>query len=140
VATTLFELRRRDQEVAAVINEFGETIGIVTLDDILDTLFHEAGSRSARLLARSSISPQQDGIWHVTGMTGLRRLARHFRLDLPPTKNITVGGLLQELLQRVPVAGDDIRWSGLRFRVLDAAAHGSVVVELSLEPNEEDQG
>jgi CBS domain containing-hemolysin-like protein len=139
VATTLQELRRRDHEVAAVINEFGETIGVVTLEDILDTLFNEEGSRSARLLARASISPQPNGTWQVTGMTGLRRLARHFRMDLPPIKGITVGGLLQELLQRVPVAGDDVRWSGLRFRVLDAAARGPVVVELSLDPHEEDR-
>jgi CBS domain containing-hemolysin-like protein len=137
VATTLQEMRRRDHEVAAVINEFGETIGIVTFEDILDTLFHEEGSRSARLLARASISPQSDGTWHVTSMTGLRRLARQFRVELPSTKSITVGGLLQELLQRVPVAGDDVQWSGLRFRVLDAAAHGPVVVELSVPERQE---
>lgn len=131
VARTLQEMRRRDQEVAAVINEFGETIGIVTLDDILDTLFHEEGSRSARLLARASISPQPDGTWHVTGMTGLRRLGRRFRVELPPTKSITVGGLMQELLQRVPAEGDSVEWAGLRFRVLDASTQGTVVVELS---------
>jgi CBS domain containing-hemolysin-like protein len=138
VATTLEEMRRLDREVAAVINEFGETIGIVTLDDILDTLFHEQSSRSARLLARSSIAPHGDGKWHVTGMTGLRRIGKHFSLDLPPTKSVTVGGILQELLQRVPVAGDEVEWAGLRLRVLDASEYGSRLVELSIaEPREE---
>jgi putative hemolysin len=132
VATTLQEMRRSDREVAAVINEFGETIGIVTLDDILDTLFHEQSSRSARLLARSSISPHGEGKWHVTGMTGLRRIGKHFGLDLPPTKSITVGGILQELLQRVPVAGDEVEWAGLRLRVLEASEYGPRLVELSM--------
>jgi CBS domain containing-hemolysin-like protein len=132
-------MRRSDHEVAAVINEFGETIGIVTLDDILDTLFHEEGSRSARLLARASISQQADGTWHVTGMTGLRRLGRHFRVSVPPTKSITVGGLLQEVLQRVPVAGDEIEWAGLHFRVLNASKEGPKLVKLSQVPTLENQ-
>jgi CBS domain containing-hemolysin-like protein len=139
VATTLQEMRRRDQDVAAVINEFGETIGIVTFDDILDTLFHVEGSRSARLLARASISPQPNGTWHVTGMTGLRRIGRHFRRELPDTKSVTVGGLLQELLQRVPAAGDELEWASLRFRVLDAAPAAPLVVELSRVPQREEQ-
>ena len=54
------------------------------------------------------------------------------------TKSITVGGLLQEILQRVPVSGDDVQWAGLRFRVLDAAAHRPVVVELSVPDRQEE--
>ena len=55
-AADVLELfRRRKREVAAVVNEFGETIGILTFDDILDTLFSGAPSRSERLLRRDPI-------------------------------------------------------------------------------------
>ena len=56
-ADVLELIRRRKREVAAVVNEFGETIGILTFDDILDTLFSGAPSRSERLLRREPIRP-----------------------------------------------------------------------------------
>ena len=51
-ADVLELIRRRKREVAAVVNEFGETIGILTFDDILDVLFSGGPSRSERLLRR----------------------------------------------------------------------------------------
>ena len=79
-------IRRRKREVAAVVNEFGETIGILTFDDILDTIFSGAPSRSERLLRREPIRPITPGVWHVTGMTSLRRLVRYFQVEQPPTQ------------------------------------------------------
>lgn len=140
VAITLQEMQRHDREVAAVINEFGETIGIVTFDDILDHIFQAQSSRSARLLARSSISQRGDGKWHVTGMTGLRRLGRQLQRDLPPTKSITVGGLLQELLQRMPLAGDQAEWAGLHFNVLEASEYGPQLIEITVPHSREGEG
>jgi putative hemolysin len=58
VASILDELRRQERDVAAVVNEYGETIGIVTIEDVLETIFEEQSSRSARLLATSSIVPR----------------------------------------------------------------------------------
>ena len=60
-ADVLELIRRRKREVAAVVNEFGETIGILTFDDILDTLFSGAPSRSERLLRRDPIRPDRAG-------------------------------------------------------------------------------
>ena len=45
------------------------------------------------------------GVWHVTGMTSLRRLARHFHVERPPSKSVTVAGIIQEVLERLPAAG-----------------------------------
>jgi CBS domain containing-hemolysin-like protein len=67
-------------------------------------------------------------------MTNLRRLSRHFGVTLEPAHSVTVGGLLQELLQRLPADGDEVRWSGFQFRVLDGSEPGPLKVELSLGP------
>ena len=45
------------EKVAAVVNEYGETIGILTFDDILDTVFAYHPTRSSRLVDRTGISP-----------------------------------------------------------------------------------
>jgi CBS domain containing-hemolysin-like protein len=134
VAAILDELRRQEREVAAVVNEYGETIGIVTIEDVLETIFEEQSSRSARLLATSSIVPVAPDRWHVTGMTNLRRLSRHFGVPLESSRSVTVAGILQEQLQRIPDEGDELLWSGFHFRVLEAGESGAVKVELRVPP------
>jgi putative hemolysin len=134
VAAIFDDLRRQEREVAAVVNEFGETIGIVTIDDILETIFEEQSSRSARLLATSSIVPVAPDRWHVTGITNLRRLSRHFDVPLETSRSVTVAGILQERLQRIPVEGDELLWSGFHFRVLEANEAGALKVELRVPP------
>jgi CBS domain containing-hemolysin-like protein len=131
-AAALEEMRLRDRKVAAVVNEFGETIGILTFDDLLATIFADSPSRSARLLRTSPIAQAQPGIWHVTGMTSLRRLARDFQVELPETHNVTVAGVTQEVLQRLPARGDEVAWGPFRWTVLDAPERGQLTVELTL--------
>ena len=131
VASILDQLQHEQCEVAAVINEIGETIGIVTLEDVLETIFEDQTSRSARLLATTSIQPLGDDRWQVTGITSLRRISRHFGIELQPTKSMTVAGVLQERLGRVPEAGDIVQFSGFEFRVTEAIVHSPLAVELT---------
>lgn len=130
VAESLEVMRRGQRQVVAVVNEFGETIGILTFDDILDTIFSETPSRSERLLQRVPIQRVSRGKWHVTGMTSLRRLSRYFEVDLPASKSVTVAGVVQETLERIPDPGDACRWGPFHFKVLDVSQRGVLTVEL----------
>jgi CBS domain containing-hemolysin-like protein len=118
VATVFEQLNAADCEVAAVVNEFGETVGIVTLEDLLQTVFEDETSRSARIFATASIRQLAENRWEVTGMTSLRRLGRTFDVDLPKSKSTTVSGIVQETLQRLPEVGDVIEWPPFRFRAI----------------------
>lgn len=132
VAAVFDELNAQDREVAAIINEFGETIGIVTLEDLLQTIFEDESSRSARLLATASIRRVGNGVWQVTGMTSLRRLGRTFDRQLPKCKSTTVAGIVQEVLQRLPEPGDIAEWGPFRFRVLSLEHSRRMVLELEI--------
>ena len=132
VANALETMRRKGRRVAAVVNEFGETIGILTFDDILDTIFSYAASRSERLLQREPIRRVAPRTWHVTGMTSLRRLVRHFNVERPPCKSLTVAGVVQETLERLPRSGDQCRWGPFRLKVLDVSDRGQLLVELTI--------
>jgi CBS domain containing-hemolysin-like protein len=136
VAAALESMRKHDRQVAVVINELGETIGVLTFEDILDTVFTRAPSRSQRLLKRVPICPHAPGVWHVTGMTSLRRLSRYFRVESPPSKSLTVSGVMQEMLERLPRTGDRCRWGPFELAVIDVPERGQLLVELTLEPRE----
>jgi len=131
VANILEQMRQRDRRVAAVVNEFGETIGILTWEDIFDTIFGRSPSRSARLLNREPIREVREGVWHVTGMTRLWRLCRYFNIEGPPTKSHTVAGMVQESLERIPQRGDRGRWADFEFEVIDVPEVGELVIELT---------
>ena len=134
----LEDMIRRDREVAAVVNEFGETIGIVTFDDLLDSLLRTQPSRSSRLTHRSSIEPAGPNAWRVTGMTSLRRIAKHFNVGLPTGRSATVSGVLQETLGRLPQTGDECDWGPIHLRILNAAQFGPLDVELTFLPPAEE--
>jgi CBS domain containing-hemolysin-like protein len=131
-ADVLELIRRRKREVAAVVNELGETIGILTFDDILDVLFSGAPSRSERLLRREPIRQVAEGVWHVTGMTSVRRLARYFQVELPATYFVTVAGVVQEVLERLPERGDEFNWGPFHFKVLHVPLRGQLLIELTM--------
>lgn len=140
VAAALETMRRLDRPVAAVVNEHGETIGVLTNDDVLDVIFRRDTSRSERIERREPIRAVAEGVWHVSGMTGLRRLVRQFGVERPPSKSVTVAGVVQEVLERMPEPGDRCRWGPFSLRVLDVPQngpqdgpqHGQMLVELTL--------
>ena len=130
VAAVFDELQASGREVAAIVNELGETIGIITLEDLLHTVFEEEPSRSSRLLATSPIQKLEANLWRVTGITSLRRLGRAFEVKLPPSKSRTVAGIVQEQLQRLPLVGDKVQWHLFEFHVTEADQLGRMTVEL----------
>ena len=132
VSEALERMLGEDREVAAVVNEFGETIGILTYDDLLDTIFTYSPSRSKRFFDRNPIHDIAPGMWLVAGMANLRRLERYLNRKLPASKSVTVAGVVQETLGRLAAAGDECDWGPLHFKVLEAPQRGLMLIQLTL--------
>ncbi|MAV35411.1 MAG: hemolysin activation protein [Planctomycetaceae bacterium] len=138
VADALEKMQRGDRQVAVIVNEFGDTVGILTLDDILETVFSRSPTRSGRLLNRPAVQELGPGRWRVVGLTSLRRLARYLGFSLPSSKSVTVSGLVHEQLERLPQSGDECEWGPFRILVRDAPQRGHLVVELHLRVSREE--
>ena len=84
----------------------------VALKVLPESSAHSAEARE-RLLQRVPIRRVMPDVWHVTGMTSLRRLGRHFDVRLPSSKSLTVAGVVQEYLNLTnPIAfGPSDPWS-----------------------------
>lgn len=132
VADALQVMQRKNRQVAAIVNEYGETCGILTFEDILDTVFNYSPSRSRLLLDQKPIHDLGPNMWLVAGVTPLRRLSRYLDLSLPASKNVTLGGVIQEQLGKLAEENDVCNWGSFRMKVLEAPQRGHMLIELKL--------
>lgn len=131
-AYTLQRLREEFLDVACVVNEYGETIGVVTTEDIIDTFLHPESSRTQRVLQRDPVLEIAPNRYHVDGLTTLRYLSRRLGMEYEPATEgqHTVGGLLHELLERIPEVGDECHWRDWQIKVFDVSKRGRARVML----------
>jgi putative hemolysin len=117
----LLELFRRERTpFAIVLDEYGGTDGLVTLDDVLEELVGEIHD-DRRADEPQDFVERPDGSWLVEGSAAIEALADRFgiRLGEEPRDYATASGLVLAELERLPVAGDRITWRGLVIEVVD---------------------
>jgi CBS domain containing-hemolysin-like protein len=131
VAEVFDRLQQTQHKVAVVVNEFGETIGIITIDDIIATLFTREQGRSRGLLNRRELQRIGDNRWQLTGLTSLRTLERKFNVSFRKYSSLTVGGLLREILERLPRISDTCQVETLQFHVVNVEGSHELMVELA---------
>lgn len=139
VADTFEQMQRLDNQVAVIVNELGESIGVLTLHDILDSVFADRPHRSDRILRRRTMVATAPGTWQIAGIVNLKRIARELATEFPPSRHVTLGGLIHDLLQRLPEVGDTCVWEGWRFQILRAGSEAELLVEVTREPVPEEE-
>ncbi len=122
---------------AGVLNEYGETIGVLTLEELLRAALTLGSGSRDRPLQREPIRYLGGQRWQVTGSTALRRIAKHFRIARPSSRCVSVGGLLQEQLGRFPQLGDECQTGSLHLRVVDTSPDGDLLIELAFLTDKE---
>jgi CBS domain containing-hemolysin-like protein len=107
------------RHLAIVVDEYGSVEGIVTLEDVLEEIVGDIRDESD--LPADDFYKRADGALVVRGHVDLRRLCAALDIPWQPEfESATVGGLLTETLERIPVRGDTLDWNGYRLRVLGA--------------------
>ena len=117
----LLELFRKERTpFAIVLDEYGGTDGLVTLDDVLSELVVEIHDYR-RVHEPAEFVERADGSWLIEGGTAMRKLADLFGIELEagPRDYETISGLVLAELERLPAEGDSITWQGLTIEVVD---------------------
>lgn len=116
----LLDMQRERRHLTVVLDEFGGTLGIVTLEDLLEAMVGEIFDEHDETTERKI--PDQFTPWETTGSVDVAELEERFGIQLPAGPSQSVGGRLVELLGRFPRPGERVRARGLEFDVLAATA------------------
>ncbi|MGY1639519.1 hemolysin family protein [Geodermatophilus sp. SYSU D00703] len=130
-------LREQGLQMAVVVDEWGATHGVVTLEDIVEELVGEIADETDRSLR--SVRRLDDDTWLVSGLLRPDEVRERTGLPVPEGRYETVAGFLAERLQRLPEIGDTVDLEGARLTVeaLDGRRVARVRAERVVVPAEE---
>jgi CBS domain containing-hemolysin-like protein len=136
----LREMQAKRSHIAVVIDEYGGTAGVVTIEDILEEIVGEITDEYD--VERAPIERIDDDTARVTARLAVEDLGELFDVELPDRDDVeTVGGLLAEALGRVPIPGAQAIVHGLELTAESAGGRrnriDTVLVRRVPEPTEE---
>jgi putative hemolysin len=133
VSRLLTEMQRRKTHLAIVVDEFGGTSGIVTLEDVVEEIVGEIHDESD--VEEKKIKVLSDGVILADAQVSIRDLETHLDVDFPEGGDYeTLGGFLTATAGRVPPAGSLVVWGGLTFTVKAADDRRVQKVEIARKP------
>ncbi len=110
----LREMQAQRIHIAVVIDEYGGTAGLVTIEDILEEIVGEIADEYD-VAERPTVTDLGDGTARVTARLSVEDLAELFGVAIPTDEVETVGGLLAQALGRVPIPGASVQTHGLEL-------------------------
>jgi CBS domain containing-hemolysin-like protein len=115
----LLDMQRERRHLSVVLDEFGGTLGIATLEDLLEELVGEIFDEHDEEVRPSPAAVP--ALFETDGNVSIQAIEDRFSVSLPPGRSTTVGGLLVEWAGRIPNAGERFSVHGLEFDVVQAS-------------------
>ncbi len=126
-------LLHKRRSMAIVVDEFGGTAGLVTLEDLVEEIFGDIEDEHdhKRLTARE-VEP---GVWELSGRAEIEVVNEKFHLDLPENDDYqTIAGLLINELEAIPTEGQQLTIPGYRLTALKVQAARILLVKVEQIP------
>ncbi|MDQ7073350.1 MAG: HlyC/CorC family transporter [Gammaproteobacteria bacterium] len=115
----LIHFQRQRRRTGIVVDEYGDMLGLVTLEDIFREI---VGEFTSDLIDEDKdIHPQEDGSYLINGSATIREINRHNQWSLPTDGPKTINGLILELLESIPEQGVSLRIDNYIIEVVQTA-------------------
>ncbi len=138
IESLLQDFRTKRVHIAIVVDEYGGTSGLVTIEDLLEEIVGEIHDEYD--IEEKQFSEQSDGSLLVDAGLPLDELEEYFDIEIPRDKFDTVGGYVLHLLDEVPDAGDDIVDGQLHMTVVDSDDRKIHKVRIVRNESEDENG
>lgn len=135
VFTLLRELREAHAQMAIVIDEYGGTSGLVTLEDLLEEIVGEIGDEHDE--TPSEHFKDREGSIIVTGKFPIEKFEEMFGVEVVEDDFETISGLIFSILGRIPIVGEVVKYKNLNLEVIEADKRRIHRVRIKELPKEE---
>ncbi len=112
----LVEFRNRKEHLAFVVDEFGELLGLITLEDIIEEIVGEIVDEID--IPENDFKLNNYGKVIVNGEQNLRDLYKNFDLEPPESESSTIAGYILEISKKIPLYGEVVRDNVFSYKVL----------------------
>ncbi len=139
ISSIIREFRRHRLQMAVVLDEFGGTMGILTMEDIMEEIVGDIFDE--RDDVEEECVEVGQNTWQLSGSMNIYDFFNAVEYDPPAdfsTHYTTVGGWATEKLDRFPAAGDTFSYDRITLTVLEAGPHRVNTVKAELEPLKEE--
>ena len=136
LAELLVEFEERKRHLAVVVDEFGSTAGVITVEDIVAQVVGEIKDEFDTLQEDPEL--ETNGTMVLDGKTSVRELESDYEVVLPRDEGFeTLAGFVMAKLQRIPQPGDNVEFEGHRYSVEQMEAYRIAKVKVErVEPAE----
>ena len=117
ISDLLQEFRQRRVHIAIVIDEYGGTSGLVTIEDLIEEI---VGDILDEYDLEEEWLIEEEGAVLIDGRLSVEEFEEHFTVSIEREKFDTVGGYIVEMLGRVPARGERLEFDGLKLLIVDA--------------------
>lgn len=131
LATQLLNFKNSRRRIGLVVDEYGDLMGLVTLEEILEEIVGEFTTQSPG--TQNDIFPQPDGSYLINGSANIRDLNRALGWHLPLDGPKTVNGLIIEYLEDIPAPGTSFILSGYLVEIV--RTRGTAIQVARIKPH-----
>jgi CBS domain containing-hemolysin-like protein len=115
-----YELKENKKHIAIVIDEYGGTAGLVTLEDLLEEIVGELRDEHEANAATDGISQSSDGSIIFDGRMEIEKVEEHLNVILKKGRYETLSGLILNMTKRIPLSGEKFQIEGLEITIENA--------------------
>ena len=112
----LVEFKKRKEHLAFVVDEYGELLGIITLEDIIEEIVGEIVDEID--IPDDEFQKNNRGLIIINGEKNLRDLYKHFDLEPPESESSTIAGHIMDIAKKIPLFGETVKDNVFSYKVL----------------------
>tara|TARA_B100000989_G_scaffold269143_1_gene224362 strand:+ start:4817 stop:6064 length:1248 start_codon:yes stop_codon:yes gene_type:complete len=125
----LVEFRKRKEHLAFVVDEFGELLGLITLEDIIEEIVGEIVDEID--IPENDFKINNYGKIIVNGEKNIRDLFKNFDLDPPECESSTIAGYILEISKKIPLYGEKVNDETFNYKILSHSRKQISRIEIS---------
>ena len=137
ISNLLRKLQEEKAHIAVVVDEYGGTAGIVTMEDILEELVGEIWDEHDEIV--EEVTEVSENLYLLQGTVLLDEMCDHLKVKCEDSEADTVSGFIMEQLDHIPEAGETFEYENLKFEITEVVARRITEVKVEVLPIEEEE-